>query len=103
MVFLFSLLLEANQGERRSLRQLTTVVYLIHLWCLVLVRGAAKIVGLTDLLVENTSMLFILVWVSSFFLSQILLWLRPTRPFQTGRAWIELDRAALRPYASSQG
>ena len=43
MIFLFSLLLEANQGERRSLRQLTTVVYLIHPWCLVLVRGAAKI------------------------------------------------------------
>ena len=29
MVF-FSLLLEANKGERRSLRQLTTVVYMIH-------------------------------------------------------------------------
>lgn len=96
MIFLFSLLLEANQGERRSLRQLTTVVYLIHPWCLVLVRGAAKIVGLTDLLVENTVVLFILVLVSSFLLSQMLLLLQPPRPVQTGRAWIELDRAALR-------
>ena len=85
MIFLFSLLLEANQGERRSLRQLTTVVYLIHPWCLVLVRGAAKIVGLTGL-----------VLVSSFLLSQMLLLLQPPRPVQTGRAWIELDRAALR-------
>ena len=95
MIFLFSLLLEANQGERRSLRQLTTVVYLIHPWCLVLVRGAAKVIGLTGLLVENTVVLFILVLVSSFLLSQIILLLQPPRPVQTGRAWIELDRAAL--------
>ena len=96
MIFLFSLLLEANQGERRSLRQLTTVVYLIHPWCLVLVRGAAKVIGLTGLLVENTVVLFILVLVSSFLLSQMLLLLQPPRSVQTGRAWIELDRAALR-------
>lgn len=96
MVFLFSLLLEANEGERRSLRQLTTVVYMIHPWCLVLVRRAAKIVGLTGLLVENTVILFLLVLASSLFLSQLLLWLRPSRPFQTGRAWIELDLSALR-------
>ena len=85
MIFLFSLLLEANQGERRSLRQLTTVVYLIHPWCLVLVRGAAKIVGLTGLLGENTVVLFILVLVSSLLLSQMLLLLQPPRPVQTGR------------------
>lgn len=96
MVFLFSLLLEANEGERRSLRQLNTVVYMIHPWCLVLVRRAAKIVGLTGLLVENTVILFLLVLASSLFLSQLLLWLRPSRPFQTGRAWIELDLSALR-------
>ena len=96
MVFLFSLLLEVNEGERRSLRQLTTVVYMIHPWCLVLIRRAAKIVGLTGLLVENTVILFLLVLASSLFLSQLLLWLRPSRPFQTGRAWIELDLSALR-------
>lgn len=61
-----------------------------------LVRRAAKIVGLTGLLVENTVILFLLVLASSLFLSQLLLWLRPSRPFQTGRAWIELDLSALR-------
>ena len=90
MVFLFSLLLEANQGERRNLRQLSAIVYLIHPWCIVLVRGMSKLVGLTGLLVENTVILFLLVLASSLFLSQ-LPWLRPSRPFQTGRAWIELD------------
>ena len=96
MVFLFSLLLEANQGERRNLRQLSAIVYLIHPWCIVLVRGMAKLVGLTGLLVENTVILFLLVLASSLFLSQLLLWLRPSRPFQTGRAWIELDLSTLR-------
>ena len=61
-----------------------------------LVQGAAKVIGLTGLLVENTVVLFILVLVSSFLLSQMLLLLQPPRPVQTGRAWIELDRAALR-------
>ena len=96
MVFLFSLLLEENQGERRNLRKLSAIVYLIHPWCIVLVRGMAKLVGLTGLLVENTVILFLLVLASSLFLSQLLLWLRPSRPFQTGRAWIELDLSALR-------
>ena len=96
MVFLFSLLLDFNQGERRELRQLTTLVYLLHSWCIVLVRQGAGAVGLSGLLVENTFVHFLAVLAVSLLLSHSLLLASPPKPYSKARAWIELDRAALR-------
>lgn len=96
MMFLFSMLLEANQGEHPKLRQMSTIIYIIHPWFIVLVRGGAKVIGLTGLLVENTFLLFITVLAFSFFFSHLLLAVKPPRIYHKSRAWIELDRAALR-------
>ncbi len=96
MVFLFSMLLNANQGERRELRRLTALVYLLHPWCIVLVRRGAEAVDLSGLLVENTVVHFLAVLALSLFLSQLLLPAPPPRPYPKARAWVELDRAALR-------
>ena len=96
MVFLFSLLLNANRGERRELRRLTTLVYLLHPWCIVLVRRGAEAAGLAGPLVENTFGHFLAVLAVSLFLSNLLLRVSPPRPYPKARAWIELDRAALR-------
>ena len=96
MVCLFSLLLRFNQGERREFRHLTTLVYLLHPWCIVLVRRGAEAVELTALLVENTFVHFLAVLALSLFLSHLLLLAPPPRPYPKARAWIELDRAALR-------
>jgi len=94
MVFLFSLLLDANQGERRELRSLTAAVYVIHPWCIVLVRGAAKAAGLYGFLMEHNFLYFLAVLALSFALSAWCL-IRPKRARPTARAWREIDLAAL--------
>lgn len=96
MVFLFSLLLEANQGERRELRRLSACVYLLHPWCIVLVRRGAEALGLTGPLVKNTLIHFLAVLALSFLLSRLALLVPPPRHYPKARAWVELDRAALR-------
>lgn len=96
MTFLFSLLLNVNQGQRQKLRRLAAPVYLLHPWCIVLVRRGAEALGLTALLVENTFGHFLAVLALSLLLSRLLLQALPPRPSPTGRAWVELDRASLR-------
>ena len=54
------------------------------------------LLGLTALLVENTFVHFLAVLALSLLLSRLLLQAPPPRPCPTGRAWVELDRAALR-------
>lgn len=44
MVFLFSLLLGQNAGEDRRARRASLLIYLLHPWSIVLVRGGAKLV-----------------------------------------------------------
>ena len=95
MLFLFSLLLSENRGERRSLRQLSALVYLLHPWCIVLVRGGAEILGLEALLVQNSLIHYAAVLALSFGLSALLLTLRPLRLSPTARAWREVDLEAL--------
>ena len=42
MLFLFSLLLSGGRGQDRTARRLSLLIYLLHPWSIVLVRGAAK-------------------------------------------------------------
>ena len=51
MVFLFSLLLSLNQGRNKTARTLSMLVYILHPWCIVLVRGGAKVLHLEGVLV----------------------------------------------------
>ena len=53
MFFLFrlALTLDGRQAPRR--RAEATLVYVLHPWCIVLVRGAAKLLGLRVWLVDN--------------------------------------------------
>ena len=95
MVFLFSLLRAANRGRARRAAGLSLLVYLLHPWCIVLVRGGAKLVGLEGLLIENSLGHFAAVLASSLCAALVLDWLRPTRPDPRGRAWREIDLDAL--------
>ena len=65
MVCLFSLLLGLNRGERRSCRKLSSLIYVLHPWCIVLVRGGAEVLGLEGPLVENSMGHFLAVLASS--------------------------------------
>ena len=61
IVCLFSLLLGGNKGESRKVREFSTAVYVLHPLCIVLVRGAAKLLGLGEMLIENSVLHFIAV------------------------------------------
>ena len=61
MACLFSWLLAVNHGQRSGLRQLSALIYLLHPWCIVLVRGGAGALGWDKFLVEDSLIHFLTV------------------------------------------
>lgn len=61
MACLFSLLLNQNRGEDRRARRISLLVYLLHPWCIVLVRGGAKVVGMQRWFIDNSGGHFLAV------------------------------------------
>ncbi|TKI57545.1 serine racemase VanT catalytic subunit [Brevibacillus antibioticus] len=94
MYFLFQLLLFWKGRNRPTLRKLSLYVYVLHPLCIVLIRGAAKVTGLTQLLVENSLVHFTLVTVLSFVLSvlsmKVIQRFRGGKPDQSERAWADI-------------
>lgn len=95
IVCLFSLLLGGNKGESRKVREFSTAMYVLHPLCIVLVRGAAKLLGLGEMLIENSVLHFIVVLALSALLSAPCLLRLQKKPSPTARAWREVDLAAL--------
>lgn len=95
MVFLFSLLLGRNQGEDRRSRALAALIYVLHPWCIVLVRFGAERTGLEGPLVQSSLGHFFAVLTLSVLLSAGLLALRPRRLSPALRAWREVDLDTL--------
>lgn len=96
MLFLFSLLLNGGRGQDRHRPRLSLLIYLLHPWSIVLVRGAAKLTGLEALLIQNSLAHFCAVAALTLCAALVLDALRPLRPAPCGRAWKELDLGALR-------
>lgn len=63
--FLFRWLLALELPERPGLRPLSTAIYLLHPWVIVLVRGFAKLTGTVPLLVEQPLVHFFAVALST--------------------------------------
>lgn len=99
MFFLYQLILSWHVRPVRSLRTVSTWIYVIHPLAIVVLRGVAKITGLVDVLVKNSLIQYLAVCGLSVVFS-VLVAMLPIRGarknFQRGRAWIELDRNALR-------
>ena len=95
MACLFSLLQSGNSGECRRARTFSTVIYVIHPLCIVLVRGVAKVLGLEELLIENSILHFAAVLTLSALLSAPCLLKFRRGPSPTARAWREVDLTAL--------
>lgn len=72
MFFVFQLLLLWKGKERKDLRNISMIVYIIHPFIIVLVRGFAKITSLQSLLVENSMIHFFVVALVSYGCSVIL-------------------------------
>ena len=94
-VFLFSLLLGRNRGRDQRAARLSLLVYLLHPWSIVLVRGGAEAVGLEEIFIRNSLGHFCAVLALTACIVLVLDALRPIRPTPKGRAWRELDRGAL--------
>lgn len=101
MLFLFSLLLGQNAGEDKRARRVSLLIYLLHPWSIVLVRGGAKVVRLEALLVENSVVHFFAVLALTLGMALVLDAVRPIRPSPTSRAWKEIDLDALRHNAET--
>lgn len=105
MYFLFSLLLAPRGAAPGWLSPFSILVYVLHPWVIVLMRGAARQLGLWGLLVENSLGHYLAVCAGSAAAAAVLLliWarLRPARPSDTARAWVEVDSAALRHNAEN--
>jgi len=98
MYFLFQLILMWNRKPSRYLRNTATIMYLIHPIIIIAVRGFAKAFHLSNIIVDQNLIFFLLVVIVSILVSAGIakLWNRPVQKvFQRGRAWIELDRKAL--------
>lgn len=98
--FLFGLLAEKRGAPCRVLRTGATLVYLLHPMAILLVRGAAKVLGLRALFVENSLVHFLAVAAVSFTICIPAAYLYEKyvpRPPDTrkARAWAEIDLDAV--------
>lgn len=94
-----------NLDGKPALRTWAAAVYVLHPLCIVLVRGAAKVLGLTALLVECSPVHYLAVVLLSGALAlPFALWGRRrgrAAPPRRGRAWAEIDLDALRHNAAA--
>ncbi len=100
MYFLFALLMRARGSVSLPLGSFSLLVYILHPAVILIVRAAARVLGLWDIFVVNSLGHYIAVCAGSAAASAVLLWLwsliRPRRVSDTARAWVEVDLDALR-------
>lgn len=99
MFFLFRLLTLIPMQTDRRLRGISTWIYLLHPAVIVGVRLMAKLTGTGSLLVDRLPIHYLVVCLLSLAIALLVVRIRlPKRaePEGRGRAWVELDRKALR-------
>ncbi len=99
MFFLYLFISSFRLEPHPLLRKTATWMYLIHPAVIILVRGAAKAVRLTGVLVNNSLLHFLTVCICSAVIAVLIaLMFRGTGRdhMHRGRAWIELSRENLR-------
>ena len=99
MYFLYQFLIAWEQKPEPSFRIISTWIYLSHPLFIVVVRGMAKATGLVGVLVQNSLIHYLAVSALSILFAVLVAKLpifKKKKAFQRGRAWIELDRTALR-------
>lgn len=101
MVFLFSLLLDRNQGTDRRARRLSMLVYLLHPWFIALAGAGRRLPWLAGPLEKNSLLRFAAVLAASLASAWVLDVLRPLPVPSRSRAWREIDLSALRHNAQA--
>lgn len=99
MYFLFALLSRVKGSVRLLLGSFSLLVYVLHPAVIIVVRGAARFLGLWDILVENSLGHYVAVCIGSAAAAAVILWvwerIRRRDVSPTSRAWVEVDSATL--------
>ncbi len=99
MYFLFHLLLQNNGKNNKYIRTISMLIYLVHPWMIVLIRGFAKVAHLQNILIDNSMIHYLAVGILSFAVAWFLVitWStkKKIKPSKDSRAWVEIDLAAL--------
>lgn len=100
MYFLFHLLLLKNGVNKKYLRSISLIIYIVHPFMIILIRGFAKVLKIEEILIDNSFIHFVAVSISSFLFAQIIVLiqnkLKKNQPSKTGRAWVEINLDALK-------
>lgn len=108
MLFLYRTLQNLSGKSKKLFRSASLWIYLLHPAFIIVLRGAARLLDLTALLVDNSLIHYIAVTILSVGAGFCIAFAwagiskrlhadmpRSAAPSPCGRAWIELDRAAL--------
>ncbi len=97
MFFLFHLLLNCRGKAEKKLKTLSMLIYIVHPMCIIVVRGFAKAVNLTSLLIDNSMLHFIAVLSMSILCSVIVMTFleKKDKGRKADRAWAEIDLEGL--------
>jgi alanine racemase len=104
MFFMFRILLKLKGKSKRTFRDISMLVYILHPLCIIVARGFGKLTGLERYFIENSIIHFVAVTIASLTVSFILVYLkrrlmscsREIRHPETFRAWAEIDMDNLR-------
>lgn len=95
MYYLFQSLLLWQGKDRKKLRSLSMIIYIIHPLAIIIVRGMAKFLGLGAFFIDNSLLHYAAVCVLSLLLGLVYLifnrHLKKDNPDIYGRAWIEIN------------
>ncbi len=99
MFFLFHLLLnwKCNDKTGRIFRTLSMWIYIVHPMCIIAVRGIAKVVNMTSLLVDNSIIHYLSVVLTSLLVSIFFICFSSRKNIKgnKARAWAEIDMESL--------
>lgn len=69
MFFIFNILIQINNENNKKLRNISTIIYIIHPMFIIFIRGVAKIIGLENIFINNSLINYILVATSTLIFS----------------------------------
>lgn len=98
VLFLMLWLSSFSGTSDKRLRDISLIVYIVHPWAIIALRGAANVMGLAPLLIENSIVHYLTVSAISFAVAGVIVWMKSRLPIRLNcpkRAWIEVDLKAI--------
>ncbi|MEG0394355.1 MAG: serine racemase VanT catalytic subunit [Anaerorhabdus sp.] len=97
MIFLFDYLRNLKMKNHIYLRKMSTWIYILHPFIIVIIRGIAKVLNMSSILVHNNLVLFILCTVCSILVSYVIVKCssNDNQRNKKTRSWIEISESAL--------